>query len=177
MYYTTQYFSLSLLFLAINVTLFFSGYVQAVKPLPTGTNPFCNTADFKPLCNRMVRGAKTLDEATANAIKSTLEVVKGAKPKLRILEPAVAKLKRPVTKKAMKGTCQESFNNVVSNLEGALKDLKSGDKYSVNDRLSAATLDDCNDAFAESGKKSPLAGFGGDLRMYVSNCLAVTQQK
>ncbi|KAA8529607.1 hypothetical protein F0562_034293 [Nyssa sinensis] len=134
------------LFFLVTVTLFCAGNARVI---PGGNgSPFCSTADDKAVCNVMVKGATSVDKATANAIGSTLDVAKHVVSKLNTLNSAVADLS-PVTRDAIITTCKSNFEDIVDELTGALQDLKVKDKDSLLVKLSASTVSDCVDSFEQ----------------------------
>uniref|UniRef100_A0A5B7BM76 Pectinesterase inhibitor domain-containing protein n=1 Tax=Davidia involucrata TaxID=16924 RepID=A0A5B7BM76_DAVIN len=164
-------FSISLLFLA-TVALFLAGGAEARF---RGINPFCRAADYKLLCNAMVKGATNLDEATENAIRSTLNVAQYLLSSIDLIKSAVADLE-PVTRDSLMDTCHSNFEDFVDELTGALEDLKGKDKGSLMTKLSACTLSDCTDSFDQFGALFPLTKVTNALRRYLSNTAAVVQQ-
>uniref|UniRef100_A0A5B7BSJ5 Pectinesterase inhibitor domain-containing protein n=1 Tax=Davidia involucrata TaxID=16924 RepID=A0A5B7BSJ5_DAVIN len=170
-----HYSSFSLFFL-VTVTLFFVVNARAGAGLGGGgSSHFCKTADNKELCSAMVKGATTLDQATANAISSSLAVAKHVVSTLDTLKPAVASL-LPVTRDSIISTCKSTFEDIVDELTGALKALKAKDKNSVLVKLSASTVTDCADSFDQFGATFPLAKIADNLKNHVFNCAAVANQ-
>nr|GMD24656.1 polygalacturonase At1g48100 [Ipomoea batatas] len=140
-------------------------------------NPFCQTATSKRLCTRMVGGASTLHDASANAIKATLKLAKEIESmSVGAVIPAVAKLKG-VTKDSILETCHDSFENAVDDLNISLQALDADDHMAVMTRLSAALPSDCGDALKEFGVSFPLQNIVKFYARYLDSALAVVSQQ
>ncbi|CAK9158148.1 unnamed protein product [Ilex paraguariensis] len=163
--------SLSLVSLAI-VTLVFA---TNAHQQPDSVNPFCNTATDKAFCTALVHEAKTWNEATMNAITGTLERATRVKKIVDGLNSALPSVKKD-SKELILSTCSESYQYMLDNLHGALEDLKSGDKVSLNEKLSSASFSDCTNGLKQFHIASPLASFNDELLKFIDNCLAVSRQ-
>ena len=168
-----RYQSFSLVFLAM-VTLILT---QSAEARFRGINQFCKTSDYRALCTRMVHGAASLREATANAIHSALGLATQMQSMIHLIEPTLVDLP-PQSKDSIIQTCKENFDSSVDNLNQALQYLSAGDSNSMNSYLSAVTTSDCSDGFQQLGALIPdkLAKIVGLLDREVSNCLAVSLQ-
>ncbi|CAA2960227.1 pectinesterase inhibitor-like [Olea europaea subsp. europaea] len=137
-----------LLFLAMAAILFLAQSTQAQEPV----NEFCKTASHKILCTKMVNGAKTMHDASKNAIENTLNAAKKLQAMSNLIGPVLSRLK-PVTKDSILSTCVEDFETTVDDLERSLQALEEKDEGTLLTHLSAAYNSDCTDAFQEMGAK------------------------
>lgn len=140
-------------------------------------NPFCRTANYRRVCNQMVRGATTWSEASANAMDSTRELATRLKGLVPLLKPSIAHLK-PITQDSIMKTCVENFDGIVDDMEVSLQAVQAGDMGTARSHLSAAFRTDCKDAMKESGAPFPvnLNKYSKHLNIHVDNCFAVLLQ-
>jgi len=71
--------------------------------------------------------------------------------------------------------CKEMYDDVISDLEESIQNLKNGDKNTLNTNLSAAIsyFSTCDDAFAEMDEVSPLTRANTVLEHMVDNTLSL----
>ncbi|KAA8533186.1 hypothetical protein F0562_033281 [Nyssa sinensis] len=162
-------FSIPLLFLA-TVALLFAGGAEARF---RGISPYCKTADYKLLCNAMVKGAKNLNQATENSIRSTLKVALHLNSMLKTIKPAISFL-TPVTRDSIIETCHSNFADFVDELTGALADLKGKDIGSLMTKLSACTMSDCTDSFQQFDARFPLTKTTNALKSFIESIKVVS---
>ena len=140
-----------------------------------GVNQWCTTAFHRRLCTRMVNGAVTKDEATLNALKTTLEYAKRLQGMIDLVKPAVANL-APKTQETIISTCTEDFAGNVDDIEQSIAALQANDIGTILAHLSASLQSDCETALAEYRILSPIAKYAKLMHKEVDNCLAVLMQ-
>ncbi|XP_073280647.1 uncharacterized protein [Primulina huaijiensis] len=140
-----------------------------------GVNPWCRTASHKRLCTQMAKGATTWHDASANSMKTTLELAKRIQFMSHLIKPAISFLE-PQSRESILASCAEDFDITISDLEESIKALEVNDMGTLKVHLSAAYSTDCSDALAEFGVEDPLAKVSGHYLKMVDNCLAVVQQ-
>ncbi|CAI9092969.1 OLC1v1028355C1 [Oldenlandia corymbosa var. corymbosa] len=138
--------SFSMLFLTISLILVGSKTGTA-QP---GISPFCQTADNKQLCTRVVNGATNQHDAAVNAVTEALTVAK----QIQELTPEVVQSTvglDPNTKTELVQDCTESFANTIDDLNLAVESLNKGDLGSAGTRLSASYDSACAESLKERG--------------------------
>ncbi|CAA2960228.1 pectinesterase inhibitor-like [Olea europaea subsp. europaea] len=167
---------ISLLFLAMAALHLLAQSTQAQQPEPV--NDFCKAATHKELCTKMVNGSKTMHDASKNAMENTLVAALKLQSMSDLIPPALSSM-RATTQESILATCQDNFDNTIYDLELGLESLEKKDQRTLLMHLSAATMSDCTDAFAEMGADVPsaLSTEMDYVFKLVSNCLAVVQQK
>ncbi|XP_027099330.1 uncharacterized protein [Coffea arabica] len=147
-------------------------------------SPFCaetNHGVEKDLCNSLVNGARTWNEALSRVILAAIEQVKPVKPLIDGLGPKLPPSLRPISRDSIVQTCSESYGNILDEFNGALENIRTGDKTgAINSQLSAAlsSLSDCTDGLEEFGiDGGDLKRFQGILEKYASLSLAVSSTK
>lgn len=164
----------SSLFLATVVLLFTAVAVEA--QLRFIMNPLCRTSDYKRLCTRMVGRAGNLNQASANALQSTLNLARRARSKVYLLKPAIAHLE-PQSQASIMSTCTDHFDNTVTDIEDSIQALRENEIGSLRAKLSAAYRSDCDDELQQFGVNSAkISRYIKLLRKEVDNCLAVVMQ-
>ncbi|KAH7568199.1 hypothetical protein JRO89_XS07G0258100 [Xanthoceras sorbifolium] len=126
--------------------------------------------------------------AAASATAVDLSVTKGATDPTKATELAITALLsettrvREVAKRLGKSqeldVCNEEIDDAINNINGALQFLKSHDISGLNNHLSAVLTDfvTCDDAYEETGKKSPFAKIAKTAKEMASNSLALASQ-
>ncbi|KAL3511319.1 hypothetical protein ACH5RR_030720 [Cinchona calisaya] len=154
------------------------------KAKATLDSSFCaqtNAGEERVLCNTLVNGATTWNAALSNVIDGALKQVKPIKPIIDDLGKNLPSSLRQVSKDSIVETCKESYESVVDEFNGALGNIKTGDKFgSINTQLSAAlsSLTECVDALGEFGVDAgELKKFQSILEKYASLSLAVSSTK
>ncbi|PIN21112.1 hypothetical protein CDL12_06195 [Handroanthus impetiginosus] len=140
-----------------------------------GVNPWCHTASYRRLCTRMVAGATTWQDASVNAMKSTLGLAKGLQGVVNLVKPAIASLSK-TSQESIIATCIDDFEGIVDDLEKSLQSMKIQDIGTIRSRLSAALSGDCEEALSEFHIQSPISRYAKLLHKEVDNCLAVLLQ-
>ncbi|KAL8519119.1 hypothetical protein ACS0TY_010165 [Phlomoides rotata] len=140
-----------------------------------GVNQWCTTAYHRRLCTRMVNGAVTKDDATMNALKTTLEYAKRVQGMIGLVKPAIAALD-PKTQESIMSTCTSDFSNRIDDLETSIGAMPSHDIGTILAHLSASLHNECDDALAEIRLTSPIAKYTKLLHKEVDNCLAILMQ-
>ncbi|KAL3636369.1 hypothetical protein CASFOL_020916 [Castilleja foliolosa] len=140
-----------------------------------GVNPFCRTANYRLICTKMVNGASSLRDATANAMISAHVLATRVRGLVPLLKPAVAHL-QPISQESIIATCTEDFDAIVDDLEVSLQALQAGDIGTARSHLSGALRSDCKDAMKQFGVDFPLNKYATHLKIQVDNCLAVMMQ-
>lgn len=153
-------FSSSLALLAM-ATLFLAGNAVATVV------DLCKGSDFQALCRLVTKGTTDPTIATELAIKALI-----------LKTNHVLGVAKRLGKSPELDVCNEELADAIDNLNGALKFLKNRDKWGLNSYLSAVVTDfvTCDDAYAESGKQSPLARVAATAKEMASNCLALASQ-
>lgn len=140
-----------------------------------GVNQWCTTAYHRRLCTRMVNGAVTQNEATMNALKTTLEYAKRLQGMIDMVKPSIANLE-PKTQEYIMSTCTEDLAGNIDDLETSITSLQSNDIGSILSHLSASLSSDCVAALTEYRIQSPIAKYAKLLHKEVDNCMAVLMQ-
>ncbi|KAL3819261.1 hypothetical protein ACJIZ3_005166 [Penstemon smallii] len=165
----------SLFVSATALLLLVATHYPAAEARFEGVNSWCRTADYRLLCTSMVAGAATQQDASVNAMKTTLDLVRRVQTFVPRLKPAISHLE-PQSQESIMETCNEDFEGKIDDIETSIKAMQSKDIGTVSTRLSAAYHSDCVDALAEFGVDCPFSKFVQTLQRQVSNCLAVVQQ-
>ncbi|KAH6801953.1 hypothetical protein C2S51_033399 [Perilla frutescens var. frutescens] len=167
--------------MVVTATLLLLGAVQSPQAEArkfAGVNPFCRTASYRRSCTQMVSGAANWHDASANAIKATIDLAKRLKGLVPTIEPAIAHLE-PMSRDSIRESCADSFDNVVDDLQVSLQALEAGDIGTVKSYLSSSVAADCRDSLKEFGigAEFPLNKYSDHLTQKVDNCLAVIMQE
>ncbi|PON93202.1 Pectinesterase inhibitor domain containing protein [Trema orientale] len=147
-----------------------------VQPL-TNPNPglkkLCDSTDYPSLC---VSSLTPFMSKKVDAVSLLLPAIKAATQHAKLSLAAASKLAAaPGASEglvAALGSCKESYNDALVNLQSAAEAAASGDVGTVNSMVSAVVTDseNCEDAFEE---ESPLFDYDDKLRKMASNCLAI----
>ncbi|KAH7570324.1 hypothetical protein ACOSP7_018381 [Xanthoceras sorbifolium] len=158
-----HYMSFSLAFLAAATLLQWVGHAAASA---TAVD-LCKGSDFQDLCRSVTKGTTDPTKATELAIKALLSETTHVREVAKGLE-----------KSQELDVCNEEIDDAIDNLNGALQFLKSHDIWGLNNYLSAVVTDfvTCDDAYEETGKKSPFAKIAKTAEEMASNCLALASQ-
>ena len=147
--------SLSLAFLAVAATVLLLAGNAAATSVDLCQKIHNNST--QELCKSVIKGTTDPRKATELAIEALIVEIGHVKEA---------------------NVCNEVMDEAIDNLNGALKFLKSNDKGSLNDYLAEVLADfgDCEEAYEESGKTSPLAKTTETAKKMASNCLALASQ-
>ena len=147
--------SLSLAFLAVAATVLLLAGNAAATSVDLCKKIHNNST--QELCKSVIKGTTDPRKATELAIEALIVEIGHVKEA---------------------NVCNEVMDEAIDNLNGALKFLKSNDKGSLNDYLAEVLADfgDCEEAYEESGKTSPLAKTTETAKKMASNCLALASQ-
>ncbi|XP_013603789.1 PREDICTED: uncharacterized protein LOC106311099 [Brassica oleracea var. oleracea] len=127
----------------------------------------CTVTDFPALCRGTIKGQKNVNAATdvaiAELMKRTRHARDIAKKELKVLDGGVS-------------TCLSNFNSAFDNLDKALKNIKEGDRFSLNINLSAALTDydTCSETMKGTPGNNAIYKSAGVLYKMADNCLALS---
>ncbi|KAJ4879675.1 Plant invertase/pectin methylesterase inhibitor superfamily protein [Raphanus sativus] len=127
----------------------------------------CTVTDFPALCRGTIKGLRNVNAATDVAIgelmKRTRQARYIAKKEMKVLDGGVS-------------TCLSNFNSAFDNLDKALKNIKEGDRFSLNINLSAALTDydTCSETMKGARGDNVVYKSAGVLYKMADNCLALS---
>ncbi|KAH7568200.1 hypothetical protein ACOSP7_009312 [Xanthoceras sorbifolium] len=155
--------SFSLAFLAAATLLQLAGNAAASA---TAVD-LCKVSDFQDLCRSVTKGATDPTKATELSITALLSET-----------THVREVAKSLGKSQELDVCNEEIDDAIDKVNGALQFLKSHDISGLNNHLSAVLTDfvTCDDAYEETGKKSPFAKIAKTAKEMASNCLALASQ-
>ncbi|KAI3707119.1 hypothetical protein L6452_25347 [Arctium lappa] len=143
-------------------------------------SPFCQYANLKPLCNEMVNGAKTHNDALKNAFKATLILNKKNSVRLvPVITSVVQKTSSPSKANILK-TCHQKLIDVTSYINDLIvavdEDNKDLIEYTL--RTGEITLRDCVDSITEIDMPIPseLSKLAKDVENYKETALVIFLQ-
>ncbi|PIN14911.1 hypothetical protein CDL12_12453 [Handroanthus impetiginosus] len=135
---TTVSFSLAL----IATFLLISTGTATATAKSAAVSPFCTTANNKVLCTKMVRGAKTWEQAMTNAINSAMVKAKTGKAIADGVGPKLPKNLLPQSKASILDSCNGAYDRIIYYLEQALVYVKD-DPTSLRSCFSSVSFWEC----------------------------------
>ncbi|XP_002527901.2 uncharacterized protein LOC8273479 [Ricinus communis] len=159
-----QQSSFSLVFLAPPSLLFLLLLAAGQAQATIIKHDLCESADYKRLCRSTLHGIKKPSEAIEAGIRNVIHKTRHA-----------IFLSREMGNSENNDICKEMYDDVISDLEESIQNLKNGDKNTLNTNLSAAIsyFSTCDDAFAEMDEVSPLTRANTVLEHMVDNTLSL----
>lgn len=143
-------------------------------------SPFCQFARLKPLCNRMVRGATTYNDALKNSFRLTLVLNRRNSMRLVPLLTTMIQKKKSSSSANILKTCQQKITDITSYVKDLIAAIDEDNKDMIEYylRTGEITLRDCVDSITEVDITVPpeIAKIAQDVEDYKETALIIFLQ-